>query len=187
MLNPRLAGRYAKSLIDLSIEKNQLEVAYQDMQYIQAVCKLSREFVSLLKSPVISIEKKSNALKAVTAGKISELTAAFNTLLVNKNREFYLPEIADAFIDQYNAIKGIHKVKLTTAAPISDEVKRSIVSKITNGTSLAHIELESVVREELIGGFILEFDNNLVDASIQRDLRDIKAQFEKNIYIRQIR
>lgn len=187
MLNPRLAGRYAKSLIDLSVEKNQLEVVYKDMQYLQAVCKASREFVRLLKSPVISIEKKSNAITAVTSGKISELTAAFNKLLISKNREFYLPEIADAFIDQYNAIKGIHKVKLTTAAPISDDVKKSIVSKITKETSVEHIELESVVKEELIGGFILEFDNNLVDASIQRDLKDLKAQFDKNIYVQQIR
>lgn len=187
MLNPRLAGRYAKSLIDLAIERNQLEEAYKDMQYIQAVCKASREFVVLLKSPVIPLEKKNSALTAVTKEKISELTAAFNKLLISKNREFYLPEIADAFIDQYNVIKGIHRVKLTTAAPVSDEVKKSIVSKITKETSLGNIELESVVKEEIIGGFILEFDNNLVDASIQRDLRDLKAQFDKNIYMHQIR
>jgi len=187
MLNPRLAGRYAKSLIDLSQERSQLEVVYRDMQYLQAVCKASREFVVLLKSPVIPIDKKVKALKAVTEGKISELTGAFNTLLINKNREFYLPEIVDAFIGQYNAIKGIHKVKLTTAAPVSDEVKNSIVGKITKETSLDKIELESVVNEDIVGGFILEFENNLVDASIRRDLRDLKTQFDKNIYVRQIR
>lgn len=187
MLNPRLAGRYAKSLIDLAVERNYLEEVYKDMLYLQAVCKASREFVVLLKSPVIPIDRKSKALTAVTAGKISELTAAFNKLLISKNREFYLPEIVDAFIDQYNAIKGIHKVKLTTAAAVSDDVKKAIVSKITNETSLEHIELESVVKEELIGGFILEFNNNRVDASIQRDLKDLKAQFDKNIYVQQIR
>lgn len=187
MLNPRLAGRYAKSLIDLAVEKNQLEVVYKDMQYLQAVCKASREFVSVLKSPVIPVDKKNNAFTAVTAGKVSELTAVFNKLLISKNREFYLPEIVDAFIDQYNLIKGIHKVKLTTAAPLSDEVKQSIVSKIIKETALEHIELESVVKEEIIGGFILEYNNNLVDASIQRDLRDLKTQFDKNIYVQQIR
>lgn len=187
MLNPRLAGRYAKSLVDLAVERNQLEAVYQDMVYLQAVCKASREFVILLKSPVIPVDKKNKALTAVTAGKISELTAAFNKLLISKNREFYLPEIVDAFIDQYNTIKGIHKVKLTTAAPVSDDVKRAIVSKMKTETSLENIELESVVKEELIGGFILEYNNNLLDVSIQRDLRDIKAQFDKNIYVQQIR
>lgn len=187
MHNPRLAGRYAKSLVDLAVERNQLERVHEDMLYLQAVCKASREFILLLKSPVVPIEKKNKALTAVTAGKVSELTAAFNKLLINKNREFYLPEIADAFIDQYNAIKGIHKVKLTTAAPVSDEVRKAIVSKVTNEASLKNIELESIVDEEIIGGFILEYNNNRVDASIQRDLKDLKAQFDKNIYVQQIR
>jgi F-type H+-transporting ATPase subunit delta len=187
MLNPRLAGRYAKSVIDLAVERNQLEVVYKDMQYLQAVCKASREFVSLLKSPVIPIDKKGAALTAVTRGKVSEMTAAFNQLLVSKNREFYLPEIVNAFIDQYNTIKGIHRVKLTTATEIGDTVKSAIVSKMKAETNVQNIELETVVKEELIGGFVLEFNNNLVDASIQRDLRDLKAQFDQNIYVQRIR
>ena len=187
MLNPRLAGRYAKSLVDISVERNQLEAVYNDMQYLQAVCKASRPFVALLKSPVIPMDKKKKALTAVTGGKVGELTAAFNELLINKNREFYLPEIIDAFIDQYNAIKGINKVRLTTAAPISEEMKSAIVAKIKTEASLKEVELETVVKEELIGGFVLQFNNNLVDVSIQRDLRDLKAQFEKNIYVQQIR
>ena len=54
-------------------------------------------------------------------------------------------------------------------------------------TSIQKIELESVVNEDLIGGFVLEFNNNLVDASIQRELRDLKTQFEKNVFVQQIR
>jgi F-type H+-transporting ATPase subunit delta len=187
MLNPRLAGRYAKSLIDLSVEKNQLDLVYNDMQYLKAVCKASRPFVALLKSPVIPTDKKSKALTAVTTGKISVLTASFNQLLINKNREFYLPEIIDAFIDQYNAIQGINKVKLTTAAPLGEESKNEILNKIRTQTSIEKIELESVVNEDLIGGFVLEFNNNLVDASIQRELRDLKTQFEKNMFVQQLR
>jgi F-type H+-transporting ATPase subunit delta len=187
MLNPRLAGRYAKSLIDLAVERNQLAQVHDDMKYLQAVCKASREFVSLLKSPVISIEKKGKALTAVTTGKISEITATFNQLLISKNREFYLPEIVDAFIEQYNEIQGINRVRLTTATAISEDVKRAIVKKMQTETSIQKIELETVVKEELIGGFVLEFNNNLVDASIQRDLRDIKSQFDKNEFVQKIR
>ncbi|MBC7902760.1 MAG: F0F1 ATP synthase subunit delta, partial [Gemmatimonadaceae bacterium] len=46
-------------------------------------------------------------------------------------------------------------------------------------------ELET--KPDIIGGFVLEFNNNLIDASIERDLRDIKKQFGQNIYVRQIR
>lgn len=187
MPNPRLANRYAKSLIDLATEKGQLEAVYADMKYLQAVCKASREFVSLLKSPIIKNDQKNSIVTAVTKGKVSELTAAFNTLLVKKGRESDLPEIAYAFIDLYNEIKGIHRVKLTTAVPVSEELKKSIETKVQGAQQLGTIELETVVDEKLIGGFVLEFNNKLVDASILRDLKDIKKQFSQNLFVHQIR
>lgn len=187
MPNPRLADRYAKSLIDLATEKGQLEAVYADMKYLQAVCKASKDFVALLKSPVINNDQKNKIVTAVTQGKVSELTASFNRLLVNKKRESDLPEIAFAFIDQYNAIKGIHRVKLTTAAPVSDELKKSIETKVKTEQGLATIELETAIDEKLIGGFVLEFNNNLVDASILRDLKDIRKQFMQNLFVQQLR
>ena len=95
MANARLADRYAKSLIDLATEKGQLETAYADMKYVQAVCYASAEFVNLLKSPIVNADQKNKILQAVTAGKVSELLNAFAVLLVKKGRESALPEIAD--------------------------------------------------------------------------------------------
>ncbi|WP_207492136.1 ATP synthase F1 subunit delta [Aridibaculum aurantiacum] len=187
MLNPRLAGRYAKSLIDLAVERNQLEQVHTDMQYMRALIKGSKEFAALLRSPVVPVDTKTKAIGAVTKGKLSDLSTAFINLLVSKNREYYLVDIVEAAVDQYNALKGIHRVKLTTAVPVSEDVKKSIISKIKRDTNLQDIELETSVKEELIGGFVLEFNNNLVDASIVRDLRDVKKQFEQNAFVQQIR
>jgi len=188
MPNPRLAARYAKSLIDLSTERNQLEVVYNDMQYLQQLNKASRDFVNILRSPIVSADKKQSIIEAVTKNKVSELTAAFMKLLVNKSRESDMPEIVTAFIGQYNVIKGIHKVKLTTATAVSDDVKNAIVSKVKREANLEHVELESKTDDALIGGFVLEFNNNLVDASVLRDLKDITKQFkERNVFVQNIR
>ncbi len=183
MRNQRLADRYAKSLVDFSIEKNQLDAVRADMQYVQALCKASKDFVNVLRSPVIKADQKEKILQAVTAGKVSEIAAAFNTLLVKKGREMDLPEIATAFISQYNTLKGIHCVKLTTAIPISEELKKSIQSKVQAANSFGTIELETAINEKLIGGFVLDFDHKQVDASVARDLREIKKQFQQNHYI----
>ncbi len=187
MPNPRLAARYAKSLLDLATEKGQLEAVYADMKYLEAVCKASKDFVNLLRSPVIKADQKNSIITAVTKGKISELTASFNHLLVKKGREFDLPEIAYAFVGQYNEIKGIHRVKLTTAVEVSAEVKKAIELKVQNEKGMGTIELETATDESLIGGFVLEFNNNLVDASILRDLKDIKKQFNRNLFVHTLR
>lgn len=187
MLHPRLAARYAKSIIDLAVEQNQLDSLYADLKFLQSVCKQSKEFVAVIKSPVITADKKISILEAVTNGKVGKLTTAFNNLLVKKGREGILPEIIEAAIEQYNTLKGIYKVKLTTAQPISDELRSAIEQKVKQDAGLANVELETAVQDELIGGFVLEFNNNLVDASVLRDLKDIRKQFRDNIYIKNIR
>lgn len=63
MLNPRLATRYAKSLLDLAIERKELEKVYSDMQYLQSVSNTNREFTVVLKSPVITPEKRKKYLR----------------------------------------------------------------------------------------------------------------------------
>ncbi|MBC7850020.1 MAG: ATP synthase F1 subunit delta [Chitinophagaceae bacterium] len=188
MLNPRLAGRYAKSLIDLSIENNKLEEVYNDMLFLHKVVKGNRDFVVLLKSPVVKGDKKRAVLDAVsTAGNLSQLTIAFGRLLVTKGRESFFPEIIEAFINQYKAKKEIYTVTLTTAGPVSDEIKEAIVSKVKSQTAMKNIELKTIVKEELIGGFLLELGNTLVDASILYDLNKIKSQFMNNDFVYKLR
>jgi F-type H+-transporting ATPase subunit delta len=187
MLNPRLAGRYAKSLIDLALEKGQLEAVHNDMQYMNILMKNSSELVTILKSPVIPGDKKIKVLDALTTGKIGPVTASFYRLLITKGRESHLPEIVYAFIEQYKVNKGIHTVTLTTAVPVSDEVKNSIIAKIREGAHMKEVELETIVQENIIGGFILEADGRRVDVSIAYDLAVIKKQFSNNDFIYRIR
>lgn len=187
MQNPRLAAVYAKSLADLAEEKGQFDQVYQDMEYIGALCAASRDLVLLLKSPVVYADKKQSILSAITKGNINDLTGRFNTLLIKKGREGYLPEIARAFIALYNQRKGIHQVKVTTAEPLSEALRKSIEEKLKKDTGFEHIKMDAEVDQDIIGGFILEYNNNLIDASILRDLQDVKRQFERNDYIRNIR
>jgi len=187
MLNPRLAGRYAKSLIDLSLEKGKLEAVHADMQWLNDACKSSREFVALLKSPIIKGDKKINILEAVTAGKVSEIVAGFNRLLIKKGRESVLPEIAIAFISQYKVHNGINTVKLATASPISESTRNAIIEQVKRSVGYEKIELEEKVNEDLIGGFVLQIGDKLIDASIAYDLRTLAKQFENNDFVYKLR
>ncbi len=187
MNNPRLAGRYAKSLLDLAMEQSQVEAVYTDMKWLSSVCKTNPDFTAVLNSPVIKADKKQSILDAVTNGRVSALTMAFIKLLLNKTRESNLPEIVTAYIDQYNSLNNIQKVKITTAAPLTDELKAAIMANIKTTVTGKSFEIETAVKDELIGGFTLETAGQLVDASIQRDLKDIKKQFMDNEFIHKIR
>lgn len=187
MNNPRLASRYAKSILDLAVEKNQLDEVYQDMKFILQVCKTNPDFVAVLRSPVIKETAKGKILRSVAQDRVGPLTAGFVRLLILKARELHLPEIAASFVEQYNEIRDIHKVKITTAVPISEDLKKSILLKSMREVPLERIELETVVDESLIGGIILEIEGRLIDASIRRELKEVKMQFLNNDYLHKIR
>jgi F-type H+-transporting ATPase subunit delta len=70
---------------------------------------------------------------------------------------------------------------------VSEELKQQIISTVKQQTSLQHVELNASVDEALIGGFVLELDGTLVDASIAYDLAKIKSQFQNNDFIYKIR
>lgn len=187
MTNPRLAIRYAKSLLDLAQEQGKLEEVFNDMKMLDNLCKTNRGFANVLKSPIIKEDKKNQIIESVTAGRIDILTAQFIKLLGNKSRESNLPEIISSFITQYDVVKGIHKVKLTTAVEISDDIKNDFIKKIKASEGVEHIQLETFIDESLVGGFVLEMEGYLADASIRRDLTDVQKQFMNNDYIQKLR
>ena len=187
MNNPRLAQRYAKSLVDISEEMNQLDEVRADVLVLQHIIKSSREFVVMLNSPIIKSDKKYKIVAAVTDGRITKITQKFLELLCSKNREDNLPGIVRSFLEQYNKIKGLHTATLTTASPLSEELVQSFITKIKDASSLKHLTLETKIDERLIGGYVLEMEGKLIDTSILRDLNDVKKQFANNDYIHKLR
>jgi len=186
MLNPRLASRYAKSLIDIAIEKNSLEDTLKDMQLIDAICNQNREFVALMRSPIIKADKKTAIVEAIFNGRTSLLTISFLKLLISKGREQNIDEIAQAFIAQYRLNQKMRMVKLTTATAVDNSVVETLKSKLAALYHESSIHIETAVDPSLLGGFILDLGDKQMDASIARDLNDIKKQFSKNYYVSQI-
>ncbi|MCU0404552.1 MAG: ATP synthase F1 subunit delta [Chitinophagaceae bacterium] len=187
MTNPRLAERYAKSLIDLAVENGKLEEVHQDAQRIIQLCKLSRDFDVMLKSPIIKGDKKSAVINQLSQGKVTEITRLFLNLLVRKGRENNLREIMHVFCDKYDSIKGINRINLTTAVPVGDDVVALMVKKIEKETNLSNISINKKVDESLVGGFVLEYNNFLVDRSVRRFLKEVKKEYSKNEYQYNIR
>lgn len=128
-LNPRIAHRYAKSLVDIAKEQNKQEAVLADMRSFLKVSKENREFSAVINSPVIKSDKKLKIIEAIFSEQFDVLTTKFMELVVEKNREAGLIDIAEAYISQYNEQQKIKTVKLTTAYEMNDDVRKSITWK----------------------------------------------------------
>ncbi|ULQ56365.1 ATP synthase F1 subunit delta [Flavihumibacter rivuli] len=187
MRNSRVAHRYAKALMDLAVETNQVEAVMQDIAAIQAVT--NAELRQVLLSPIIKHDKKVSIFKAIFEGKISSLTQSFFNLVFTKGRETSLTEINEAFHALYRKMKGIAVLELTTAVPISEEMKENIRKGLESRPRFQGktLEVREKVDPDILGGFVLQVEDILYDASIRHDLQVIKQQFVENMYVQKIR
>jgi len=181
----KLTKRYSTALLDLAVEEGQLERVHQDIEMFYSNCCECSDLYKLLKSPIIKNDKKLKVLRKIYEKGFSKITMNFISLVMKKRREYYLKEIAFSFINQYREYKNIVSAKLITAIEISDEVK-SKVKDYVHTKSRKNVHLEHFVDEKMVGGFVLEFDDHLYDASISHQLNILKKGFKKNLYIKKI-
>jgi F-type H+-transporting ATPase subunit delta len=181
----RVASRYAKSLLSLAEEQGKLEEVHNDMQLVDATCKESRDLAVVLKNPIIKHDKKRSILEAIFKNKVSDLTLAIFEIICRKNREEILPAIAEEFHIQYNVFKGIEKATVTTAVKIDKGLRESFEKMIKQISDKKTVELEEIVDEKIIGGYVLKVGDRQLDDSIKSKITELELQFSKNPYIKE--
>jgi len=180
----KLASRYAKSILDLAKERGSLDAVLADMRLLNSAIDNNREFYLMLKSPIVQGDKKMEVVLKVFHDRITEITENFIGILMRKNRESWLPEIIDAFINQYNVLHQITPVTLVTAQQVSDGTREMIINKLKQEAGLVKVELHTEEDATLLGGYVLRWEDKMIDNSISRGLALLKDEFDNNDYIR---
>jgi F-type H+-transporting ATPase subunit delta len=126
MAYARAAVRYAKSLIQLSIEQESIDSVKADMDLIRSTCAGSKDLILLLESPVVRADKKLLVLNAIFGDQLSSLTAKFIKVLTDKGRESLIDDISYAFEDQYLAYNNILRTVIKSVDDLSDDFKYKV-------------------------------------------------------------
>ncbi len=184
MADSKVARRYAKSLLGLAAERNITDKVFADMQLISSACHENRDLALLMKNPIVSTDKKDAVIKAVFGNKVDTLTMSFMDLMTHKGRESYLMGIAQEYINIYKESIGVKVAYVTTATPL-DAAAREQVLAIISDTKGTNIELVETVNKDLIGGFILRMGDEQFDASVTKKLRQLKNEFDDNLYVKE--
>jgi F-type H+-transporting ATPase subunit delta len=182
----KVAGRYAKSLIDLALEQGKLQSVVGDIEVLNESVK-NRDLYLMLKSPIINSDKKASVMKALFGERFEAVTMGFINLCLNKGRESILPEIASELLAEYKKMQGISTIKVTTATPLSAEGLEALRAKlIASSVTAKDVEIETVIKPDIIGGFVIEFADKLYDASVVAKLAALRKEFTGNVYESQI-
>ena len=180
----RISSRYAKSLLDLARERNELDTVLKDITSFNEATQ-NRDFFLLLKSPIVKTDKKQAIFKAIFEGKFSKTTSAFFDIILRKGREMYMPEIAADFISQYKVLNRISTVIITTAAPLNEASLNDIKAKLlSSDITMEKLDIVTKIDPSIIGGFKIEVGDRLYDASVTHKLDKLKKEFGSNQYVK---
>ena len=175
MRSHRAATRYAKSLKELAKEQKVLDEVYGDMQLFSAVVEQNRVFSVMLKNPIVNHDKKRNILHALFDTRMNKLTILAFDLITKKNRERILAEISTEFQVQYNAFKGLQVADITTTIDLDDELRKKF-NQLVEEISGKKANLNEIIDDAIVGGFVLNVGDKRLDQSIKTQLNNIKRE-----------
>jgi F-type H+-transporting ATPase subunit delta len=176
MNDSKISVRYSRALFQTALEKKILDKVNQDMIFISEICKFP-ETKEFLQSPIIVPSKKEAVFHKILGDNVEKITLSLIDLIVKNGRESFIPAIARVFIHETKKYKGITESILTTAVKVNEKVKKQINDLISE-VFKTKVELKENIDPEILGGFILQIDDNYIDASIKNKLRKIRKELK---------
>ncbi|MTG96598.1 MULTISPECIES: ATP synthase F1 subunit delta [Myroides] len=175
MISTRAAARYAKAMLEISIEKGNTDAVNNDMIFISQSVSQSSELKTFLLNPIVKDDIKLNALVEVFAS-VSEGTKELFKLLSTNSRFEILEGIASEFQKQYEIFKGIERVIVTTAIPMDATLEAKVIDKVKTLAPNKEIIISNIVNPDILGGFILRMGDRQFNASLANQLQVLKRE-----------
>ncbi|MCC8113606.1 MAG: F0F1 ATP synthase subunit delta [Bacteroidales bacterium] len=173
--------RYAKALYEVAVEHGTQLKLYDKMRLIAEACAAEPKLNETLNNPFVSdADKAQLILTAAQADSSDKDIDSFIGLLEANHRLGLVRDIAVAYADIYRKANKIYRVEVVAAAPMSqaeqDRLKKLIQSHLDGGT----MEYTFRVDPDLIGGFVVNIENQRLDASVKNELKQLRLKLLSN-------
>lgn len=145
-----VSNRYAKALLAYTMETGRSDEVCAQVQ-------------AMLRNPDADMDNLEPDLQK------------FISLLVGNDRLEFVRLIFKDYVRMYYETKGILTARLTTVSS-APELEKTLHEYLEQSSGCKVI-LETFVDPGMIGGFVLEVDNHILDASVRSQLEAIRRQF----------
>ena len=162
-----VANRYARALLAFAHQQDALECVHADVLLLQQA--LRDELAQM----------GDDGILATCIPKLGPEMQQFLHVVATNRRADCLPAMLRQFLIHYNKENGIATASLVTAVPLPTLEKKLRVLLRDKGYN--DVDFTTDIDPALIGGFILQIEDQRLDASLASQLKQLKKEFvEKN-------
>lgn len=174
--------RYAKALYKFALESSSTEKVYDFMKTLVLSFEKQPALQEVMDNPFIADADKTRLLNTAAGADPKKDTVLEDFFkLLAENRRFEMARaIALAYCLLYRQENNIYQVEVTSAAPLAPGEEKRLKDFILNHLHGGTMEYSSSVNPDLIGGFVIKIDNELLDASISNELNQLRLKLLSN-------
>ncbi len=178
MAGARAAIRYAKAVLSLALDQKAADAVNNDMKLIATTIDKNKDLSDALQSPVIPSSVKKSVLLEVFKNSNKTTLSLIDTLNSN-NRINILSDVALKYGQLLDESKGIEIGTVTTAIALTADLEKKVLAKAKELTG-KNVEVENIIDESILGGFILRIGDLQYNASVANQLNKLKREFTLN-------
>lgn len=175
MKNYTVVKRYAQALLDLGKADGKYGQYGQELAQLAAALADTGEAARALISPVFPERVRRKMLLAVLKrADLSPLVNNFMQLLLDKGHLGELAGIAETYNRMADAEKGVIRVQVTSASPLSEAELTIIRGALTRFTK-SPVTLTRKQDPAIIGGLVARLGDLTIDGSIRTQINKLSG------------
>lgn len=180
----RVARVYANSLLNAVAADQAREVLEEFASFYDDVLLPNPQFEVLFCTAVTNQDQKQGMIDRIVAPHASKSFTNFLRVLAKHERTELLPLILSLAWEEFERRNGQKRVRLKSAAPLSQEQLDRITERLRNALSSEPI-LMPTVDADLLGGLVIQIDDTVYDGSLKTRLRELSQRLRER-YLNEI-
>lgn len=177
-----IAQVYARSLYELANAAGGHDKIVEIAEELEQICELARsnkKFGEFLASPIVENKARSNSIRAIFHGRITDLTLRFLLVLNAKGRLSRIESIRAAYDQSVHEAFDRVEVDVYTPAPLGNDQIDTIKQRIQAVLGKDPV-IHAYTDPEMIGGIRLRIGDQLIDGSVSSRLRRLRERLLAN-------
>lgn len=173
-----LARIYAEALLAITGPAGRSAEMLAELEELAAFVDSQPELANVLASPLVDAASRSELVEKLFRGRLSDLLVDTLQVLRRRDRLSLLGDFARAFRDAHRRREGIVEVEVTTAVPLTAELRVRIAEGAAERLG-KRVELKELIDPALLGGLVARAGDLKIDGSVRADLARIGARLRQ--------
>ncbi len=167
-----VANQYAKALFEITQESKTTKDVKEQLVVLTEAFDANEKVYKLLETPTLSRKQKEDVISKISAKCNKDLVSLLK-LLTRNNRINELKNITNLFVEYTLESENSINVRIESKKALNKSEQDLIKKKIETMFGKKAV-IEEVVKENLVGGLVIEAGGKIIDISLDSQLNKLK-------------